>query len=130
MVTKLKLTGARLNDTDDGFVLIGQTGDGAETEVEFEPGQAEEMMAALASVSGAAQRRNTKDNSQKKILPMTWWHLYPHQQDEGGLILSFRIEGGMELNFHLGSTAVPRYREALDQVTGGGQQTAPPGLRN
>lgn len=128
MVTKLRLAGSRVSDTGDNIVLIGNDDEGRSAEIEFLPEAAEELLAALATASGHAHRLRTKDTSQKKILPMEWWEIHPHPR--GGLILCFRLQGGMELNFHLQAGAVAPFEQVFRALSGSLSTEVPEGRRN
>ena len=89
----------------------------------FSNSDGEMLLATLVQALGHAHRRRSGDNTQKKVLPLEWWEINPHPLQDG-LLLSFRMPGGMEITFHLPAVAVPRYEEVLGTLTGSRKPTA------
>lgn len=129
MKTKLTLTGARVNDDATNIVLTGAAEDGRVFDVEFDADDGEVLLAAFTSALGQRARLQTGDNTLMKVLPLEWWQINPHP-DRDGLLLSFRMPGGMEMTFHLDMNAVPVFEEVLTALTGTRLPETPPGLKN
>jgi hypothetical protein len=129
MVVRLELTGAHANDSATNLVLTGVDDSGQSFDIALNEDAGESLLAAFVSVLGQRARQRTGDKNLKKVLPVEWWEINPHPNRDG-MLFSFRLDGGMELTFHIGAMAIPRFEEVLSTLTGTLPTATPAGPKN
>jgi hypothetical protein len=125
MIKTLQLTGARANDDATDLTLTAVDRRGKAVEINFDESSAENLLIAFASVLGHRYRQRSKDATGTKVIP-TQGYWINREPDGDGLLMMFRVLGGMEITFHLPAKDVPHFEEVLSTLTGTRQTSRPP----
>lgn len=71
-----------------------------------------DLMCLVSSAAGGAARARNADPRLKHVLPVEWWEIGQHP-DNQMIVLSYRLPGGMELSFQVQPEAANAIMETL-----------------
>ena len=114
---KVKLQGSQISNDGHTVRLMTTTESGEPISLLFSHEDNEFLLAALAQAASASGQIRHNDPTLKKVLPCEWWEVNPHPEKDG-LLLSFRMPGGMEMTFHLPQLAALRFEEVVATLLG------------
>ena len=125
----LSLMGAQVSDNGEMTRLKAKTPSGEEVTLTFPSEELEMLMIALSRAAGQSARIRHANPAEKHVLPCEWWEVNPHPSLQG-LLLSFRIPGGLEVTFHLDKDASFRFEEVVATLLGLRTPPIPQGSKN
>jgi hypothetical protein len=104
--------------TDDGHhALLKFSNEGVPLCLAVPEGQLMDLMTVVSKLAGQARGLQNKDPSNIHALPVEWWEVR-QQKGVDNLVFSFRLPGGMKLNFQVGNSAGPLIAEAISTALG------------
>ena len=114
---KVRLAGSEVTDNGEETKLIATDTRGRKVTLAFPSSDNQLLMAALNQAASGAAQRKLNDPTLKSVLPLEWWEVNPYPAGNG-VLLTFRMPGGMEMSFHLPNDVAARYQEVFASVFG------------
>ncbi len=122
---KANLRGATVVEHDGGYAIYKFDLEGGQPlNIAIPHSEVETLLLMAIRTGGALGRVATPEPTAKRTLPVEWWTL-GRDLERQRMVISFRIEGGMEMSYDVATDQIPPMIDALRSMLGEGTPVPP-----